>query len=167
MKKLLVAYASKSGSTVDVAKAVGDVLKDNGFEVDILPAKKVKNLDGYDGIVLGTAVRMGKPVGEATRFIKKHGRKIGSKPMALFSVGLAMKEDTPKSRQDAEGFLSPITDVVKPVSLALFGGKLDYSTISPMFRFAFSRMSGDISEGDWRNWDDIRSWAESLPVHFA
>jgi menaquinone-dependent protoporphyrinogen oxidase len=58
-KKLLIAYASKCGSTAEIAKSMGKVLLEKGFEVDILPVNQVKTMEGYDGILAGSAVRVG------------------------------------------------------------------------------------------------------------
>lgn len=168
MKKVMVAYASKAGSTVGVAENVASVLKEKGYQVDLLRAKEVKNLGGYDAVVFGTAIRMGKPIGEGMRFVRRHEQELKAKPVAVFSLGLAMQEDTPETRKQTEEFLAPVTKTFKPVSLAMFGGKLDLNTLNPFFRFAFSRdQSGKMAEGDWRNWDSIRAWAESLSEHFG
>ena len=56
--KILVAYASKSGSTVDVAQAIGESLSQTGGAVDVISVKQIKSLDGYDGVILGSAIRM-------------------------------------------------------------------------------------------------------------
>ncbi len=166
-KKLLVAYASKAGSTTEVAKAVADELKSMGYEVDLVPAGKVNKLDGYAGVVFGTAIRIGKPIAEGTRFVKKFKTQLGRIPAALFSVGLAMQEDTPENRATAEGFLAPIKALFAPVSIAMFGGKMDYSKLPGIMRMMFSRdKEGKLAEGDWRNWEEIRAWARSLESHF-
>ena len=168
MKKILITYASKAGSTVEVAQAVAEALKEKGFQTELVPAGKVKDVGGYDGVVFGSAVRMGKPVGEAMRFVNKFGGRLAGKAVAVFSVGLAMKDDTAEGREETLKAIAPVTEALKPVSLAMFGGKLDYSTLSPLFRFMFSRdTSGKMVEGDWRNWDSIREWGGSLATYFA
>ena len=168
MNKILVAYASKAGSTREVAEIVAKQLDEKGFKVDLLPAKKVKRINDYHGVVFGTAIRITKPVGEGRRFAKKFGNQLQNMPAAVFSLGLAMKEDTPENRKQTEGFLAPIIEAINPFSVAMFGGKLDYETLSPMFRYVFSRdTSGQMVEGDWRNWDEIHEWTTSLAQHFS
>ena len=58
MTHILVAYASKRGSTGEIADAIADVLRQSGLEVDCKSAGEVGSLDSYDGIVLGSAVYM-------------------------------------------------------------------------------------------------------------
>jgi hypothetical protein len=61
-----------------------------------------------------------------------------------------MRVDTPKSRDDTKVMLAPILQAIPaPVSLGMFGGRLDYSKLNPLFRFMFSRIkSEDLAEGD-------------------
>ncbi len=167
-KKLLVAYASKAGSTAEVAEAVAEELKNKGYQVELMPAGKVKKIEMYDGVVFGTAIRISKPVGEGARFVKKYRAQLAKIPTAVFSVGLAMQVDTPESRATAEGFLSTVKEAFTPVSLAMFGGKMDYSKLPGIMRMMFSQdKEGKLAEGDWRNWDEIRAWAQSLSNHFG
>ena len=168
MKSLLVAYASKTGSTQEVAEAVTHELQQQGYEVDLMSARDVKEIKKYTGVVLGTAVRMNRPVGEAMKFIKKFSDELNTIPTVLFSLGLTMKENTPASRQAAEDALDSITEEIRPIEIATFGGNLDISKLLPIMRFAFSQdKSGNLAEGDYRDWDAIRSWAKSLGQYFA
>jgi len=168
MKSLLVAYASKTGSTQEVAEAVTLELQQQGFEVDLFSARDVKEIKKYAGVILGTAVRMNRPVGEAMKFIKKYRDELNAVPTVLFSLGLTMKENTPASRQSAEVALDPIAEEIKTVEIATFGGNLDLSKLLPIMRFAFSQdKSGNMAEGDYRDWEAIRSWAKSLGKYFA
>lgn len=57
--RILIAYASKCGSTTEIAKSMGKVLLEKEYEVEILPVSQVKSMDGYDGILAGSAIRVG------------------------------------------------------------------------------------------------------------
>jgi menaquinone-dependent protoporphyrinogen oxidase len=163
-KKVLVAYATRYGSTGEVAAAVGQVLRAAGLAVDVVKVQDVKDLNPYSAVVLGTALQMGKPLGSAVRFVKRLSTTMTKLPLALFSVGIGMRVDTPKARDDTKVMLAPILQAIPaPVSLGLFGGRLDYSKLNPLFRFMFSRIkTEELTEGDWRDWDAIRAWAVSL-----
>ena len=64
-KRILVAYASKAGSTAEVAAFIARKLADAGLAVDLRRAKSVRSVDGYRAVVVGSAIR---PVtGWATR----------------------------------------------------------------------------------------------------
>ena len=53
MNKILVAYATMAGSTVEVAQGVGEEIAKSGYQVDILPINEIKDLQAYDGVVIG------------------------------------------------------------------------------------------------------------------
>jgi len=65
--KILVAYASRCGSTAGIARAAADDLKQRHPAVDLLPVDKVATLGGYDAVVVGSAVRFGHWLRPPTR----------------------------------------------------------------------------------------------------
>jgi menaquinone-dependent protoporphyrinogen oxidase len=167
-KKLLVAYGTRCGSTGEIAKAIGEVLCASGFEVDVLPAKEVKSADGYSGIVLGSAVRMGQLMSEVKRLAKRQSRQIATAPVAYFAVCLTMKDDTPKNRETAAGYLKPLVSLKAPVSTGLFAGAMDLAKLNGFFRWMASKdKSGAFKTEDCRNWGAIRTWAGELADKFA
>jgi len=162
--KILVVYATKFGSTKEVAEKIGDVIRIKNIPVDVRKVSSVKDLSKYSAIILGTPIRMGKPISEAMSFIKKYETGLNAVPVAFFSVGLYMKEDTPDTREKAIQCMEPVLELVtKPVSIGLFGGKIDYNTMPVILRWMFLKdKSGQLSEGDWRNWESITSWIEEI-----
>jgi menaquinone-dependent protoporphyrinogen IX oxidase len=78
---VLVAYALREGSTAEIAETIGAVLWEAGAEVDVLPVKEVRNLEGYDAVVLGSAVHIGKVLPEAVQFAKHHQRVLADLPV--------------------------------------------------------------------------------------
>jgi menaquinone-dependent protoporphyrinogen oxidase len=162
--KILIAYASKCGSTGEVADAVGKVLCRAGAPVDVKRVQDVKDLTPYRAAVLGSAVRMGKALPEMTGFAKKNRSALAALPVACFHVGMSMREDTEANRDKANQALAPLLqELPAPVGVGLFGGKVDYSKLPAIFRLMFSQdKSGAMAEGDWRDWDAINAWALSL-----
>jgi menaquinone-dependent protoporphyrinogen oxidase len=59
-KKILVAYATKYGSTAEIAQKIGEVLINSGLDTDILPIDRVRDLDLYQAIIVGSAVYIGQ-----------------------------------------------------------------------------------------------------------
>lgn len=166
-EKFLVVYVTKFGSTKEVSEKIGDIIKAKNIPVDVRKVSSVKDLSKYSAIIFGMPIRMGKPISEAMSFVRKYKTALNTVPVAFFSVGLYMKEDTPDTRDKAMQCMEPVLELVtKPVSIGLFGGKIDYDTMPVILRWMFSKdKSGQLSEGDWRNWDSITSWAEEiLPV---
>ncbi len=55
-KKTLVAYATKRGSTAEIAEKIGEVLKRRQIQVDVLPVREITDLSPYKTVILGTAI---------------------------------------------------------------------------------------------------------------
>lgn len=144
-QRVLVAYASKRGSTREVADAVAATLREHGCEVDLEPAAKVKDAEAYDGVVLGGALYRGGWHRGARRFLRRHRRRLARVPTAVLALGPRRDgaEAFERSRRQLERALAKVPDV-EPVATAVFGGV-------------------DRERGiDFRDWDAIRTWAESF-----
>jgi menaquinone-dependent protoporphyrinogen oxidase len=163
-QKVLVAYASLCGSTAEVAEEAGHVLEEQGAEVLVCDVEDVTSLDGYSAIVLGTAIRMGRPIKPMRTFLRRHARQIAEMPNAVFSVGATPRARTPAAIAEASRFVAPLVADVAPLSVALFAGKLDPSTLALPWRalVEHAEPGSRLSAGDWRDWDAIDSWAREI-----
>lgn len=161
--KILVAYATKAGSTREVAEFVGQVLRDAGAEVDVRLAREVFDVSWYDSVVLGTAIRSGHPLPEAIGFAQRHQVELRGMPVAYFTLGITMIDDTPENRKTATDFARPLLQITQPVSLGLFAGAVDHTRIAQPRRFLLRFVkSGPMADADHRDWDIIRNWAKGL-----
>ncbi len=165
--KILVTYASRTGSTVGVAEAIGKTLAESGAQVDVLPMQDVHDLAPYKAVVAGSAIQNSQWLPEAVRFLKVNRAALSAKPFATFLVcmTLAMKH-ADQYRGFVSEFLAPVRQVVKPVSEGFFAGVLDIKKVpsaSDRFKFRVSVLFGAWKEGDHRDWNAIRSWAAGLP----
>jgi len=157
--KILVAYASQAGSTAGVAQAIGKTLVESGVQLEVRPMKDVKDLAPYRAVVAGSAIRGGQWLPEAMQFMQTHQATLAQKPFAAFLVCMTL------AMRRADKYREYVTDWLKPVSEGLFAGALDISKI-PSFldrlKFRSSVVFGVWSEGDHRDWNAIRAWAESI-----
>ena len=160
MKKILVTYATRAGSTFEVAEQVAEVLRGTGATVDVKPVPAVQEVESYDAVVVGSAIRMGQWLPEAVAFVKAHREPLSHIPTAYFLVSGLLREDTPEMRGKVLAFLDPVRQILEPTSIGLFAGKIDYSKMNGLDRSIAEAVSS--SEGDWRNWEAIRSWAQGL-----
>jgi menaquinone-dependent protoporphyrinogen oxidase len=163
--KVLVTYATRAGSTAEVAQAIAEVLRarSEGENVDVAPVKEVKDLSPYRAVIVGSAIRMGSWLPEAVEFVTKNQAALDKVPTAFFLVSGYLKDDTPEMRAKVSAFLDPVRAMVKPGKEGLFAGKMDYSKITFLDRL-IAKMVKSV-EGDWRNWDQIRAWAaDAVPA---
>ncbi len=160
MNKILVAYATRAGSTVDVAKTIGETLNASGATVDVRPIKNVTDIQGYDAVLVGSAIRMGKWLPEAVDFVKKNQAQLGRIPTAFFTVHLLNCDDSDKSRAAREAYTAPVRQILTPKAEVFFAGKMDFSKLSFLDRTIAQAVGG--TERDLRNWDTIRGWAQGL-----
>ncbi len=167
-RKILIAYASKCGSTGEISSVITESLCTGGLSAELKRASSVKSVEGYQGVVLGTAIYMGSPLKEALNFIEKFGGQLTGTPFAMFDVCLTMKDATSENQRIALDYLKSITDVISPIKIGAFSGRIDLNSLPPLYRlFAQSDNEGILAEGDYRDWQAIRKWADELGVVLA
>jgi menaquinone-dependent protoporphyrinogen oxidase len=157
---VLLAYASKYGSTKEIAEKIGEVFKQEGIAVDIIPAQQVKDLSGYKDVIIGVAIYMGMWRKEAKNLIMKNEAALAERRVWIFSTGPSGKGDP---IQLVKGVTVPqgmkqVIDRIKPRDIAVFHGKLDPEKMGGMEKFIVKRVGGET--GDFRDWALINAWAK-------
>ena len=170
-QKILVTYASRSGSTAGIAEAIGRTLAENGVAVDVLPMNEVQDIAPYRAVVAGSAIQKEKWLPEAMEFMNKHQAEIAQKPFAAFLVCMALALNNSRMRERAKGtaatWMEPIRTLANPVSEGLFAGVLDLSKLPALGYKVLGRLGiliGLWKQGDHRDWDAIHGWANDLPA---
>lgn len=160
--KVLVAYASKYGSTREIAEKIGVVLRDAGFAVDVLAADKAGDAASYRAVVLGSAVYIGGWRKAAARFLKANERQLAERPVWLFSSGPTGRGD-PVELVKGWRFpraLQPVADRIKPVETVIFQGAAFPEKLSAIGRWMMKNVKAPL--GDFRDWNAITVWAGSI-----
>jgi menaquinone-dependent protoporphyrinogen oxidase len=163
--RILVTYASRTGSTAGVAEAIGKTLVESGAQVDVLPMQAVKDTAPYRAVVAGSAIQAGQWLPEAVQFVQAHRAVLACKPFAAFLVCMTLALKKGDYRQQVAAWLDPVCTLVRPVSKGLFAGTLDIRKVPSLgdrLKFSLSVKMGVWAEGDHRDWNAIRAWAESL-----
>ncbi|MBE3560202.1 MAG: flavodoxin domain-containing protein [Ktedonobacteraceae bacterium] len=156
---ILVAYATRYGSTQEVAQTITETMRAHGLEVEMLPAYAVRTLETYDAVVLGAPLYMMRWHRDARKFLKRHRIALSELPVAIFALGPLhnVEEERRGSREPLDRALGKMPWLV-PAAVEVFGGKVDPTKL----RFPFNRMPA----GDARDWGAIRAWADRLAAMF-
>jgi len=160
MAKVLVAYASKRGSTAEIAQTIAESLRESGHEADCVEAGTVAGLDAYDAVVLGSAVYMRRWRSHARHFLRKHRRELEGMPWWAFSSG-----PTGDPARDNAAWAEPGRTMRKVEQLGarehvVFGGSVPRE---PHGRIEQSMVTNTPEEWrDRRDWDEIRAWARGI-----
>jgi menaquinone-dependent protoporphyrinogen oxidase len=160
--RVLVAFASQGGSTAEIAQTVGIVLLEAGCDIDVRPARQVERLTGFTAVVVGSGLYHGAWLPEAFKFLQRHRVALSDVPVWLFDSG--------PLDCSAEGRLLPLPTGVANLARSIgarghntFGGKLGITGLSLEERMLVLEGHG----GDYRNFDDVRSWAGRIAHELA
>jgi menaquinone-dependent protoporphyrinogen oxidase len=158
---VLVGYATRYGSTQEVAEAVAAMLRECGLVVDIQPMREVRTLAGYSAVVLGAPLFMFRWHKDALRFLSRHRKALRERPVAVFALGPVHDPYDEAEWQSSWSQLNK--ELAKfpwftPVALEMFGGKYDPAKL----RFPISWLAGNEPASDLRDWTAIRAWASNL-----
>jgi menaquinone-dependent protoporphyrinogen oxidase len=160
---ILVAYATKYGSTQEVAEAIAAALREDGQTVDCRPAKEVRSLDGYGAAVLGAPLYMFRWHKDAKSFLSRHRQALTTRPVAVFAMGPL--KDEAKDWQDVRAQLEKELagfSWLAPVAAEVFGGKHDPAKLT--FPYNLIPALKQMPATDIRDWAAIRAWAHGLAV---
>ncbi len=160
-KSVLVAFATRYGSTQEAAEAVADTLRRAGLRVDVQPMSEVKSLEPYDAIVMGAAIYNTKWHPDAHAFLSQYAESLRQRPVAIFSLGPTTRN--PAAKRQSLGQLNK--DLAKypwlrPVALEMFVGRFDLS------KLGLGSVGRLIPLPDQRDPNAVRAWASALPAQF-
>ncbi len=156
MTTILVAYASKHGSTAEIAEVIGAVLRDEGHDVDVRAARDVRSLGDPGAVVLGSALYAAHWQREATRFVRRHLALLRARPVWLFSSG-PLDDSATRDRLPVPDAVAVATADVGARDHRTFGGRLlpDTPGVDP-------HILATHPTGDFRDWEAIRAWARAI-----
>lgn len=158
--RVLVAVGSKHGATAEIGETIGEVLVQHGLEVTISSIDDAGPVEGYDAAILGSAVYAGHWTKPARRYVEANQHALSQIPVWLFSSGPVGDPPAPdEDPVDAAG----IVEHTDANDHHVFSGKLDTNELGFAERAMVRAFKAP--EGDFRDWDDIRSWAKGIAVN--
>ena len=190
MSKVLVTYATNSSSTAEVAETIANHLNETGHIAVLKSIQDVSSIDSYDAIVVGAPMIFGWHKA-ARGFLKNHHEVLVNKKVAYFAcamrltqvpgekladVSLTLDPSLAAAPQKAGSlsikerfstigyYLKPMINSapnVKPINIAFFNGKLETFRLK-WWEAAFVMIVVQAVPGDYRNWDQIKAWSQSV-----
>ena len=162
-RNILVTYASKYGGTKEIAERIGDVLREAGLHVDVLPVDRVQDLSQYQAVILGSAIYIGKWQKEAIKFLQTHANMLANRPVWLFSSGPTGYGDPIELVEGLRfpAVLQPVVDRILPRDIAVFHGYINPEKLSFIEKWTIKSLVKK-PFGDFRDWNLIVSWATEI-----
>jgi menaquinone-dependent protoporphyrinogen oxidase len=171
MTKILIAYGTTEGQTAQIADHLAGMIRGRGFEVEALNLKQSRDnvaLDGYNAVIIGGSVHMGKHQEDVVDFVRKNRADLERLPSAFFSVSLAASGDLANAEAYVENFAQQAG--WRPTKVGLFSGALLYRQYGFIKRYMMKRivrdkpgMSTDTSRDYvYTDWDQVKRFAEDF-----
>ncbi len=163
---ILVAYATRYGSTQEVAEAIAATLREVGLEVAVQPMRKVQNLAAYGAVVLGAPLYIGAWHKDALDFLSRQRAALTQRPVAIFALGPIStdEKELQGSRAQLDNELAKF-QWLRPVAVEVFAGKYDPAKLNFGDRLIARLPASPLYHApacDARDWARIRAWASSL-----
>jgi len=155
--RVLVASASKHGSTAEIARTIGASLTFRGIETDVRSVEAVASLEGYDGVVLGSAIYMGHWLEAARRFIDDYATELHERPVWLFSSG-PLGDPAKPTEEPAD--VVALSEATHAREHRVFAGSLWKEDLGIAERAMVAAVRAP--EGDFRPWPEIDEWAGTI-----
>jgi len=155
--RILVSAASRHGATAGIAERIGEVLQDRDIEVTVIEPGKADTIGTYDAVVLGSAVYLGQWLPDAIGLADRIGELRPSPKVWVFSSGPV---GTPPKPAEDPVDITQVLETLSPLEHCVFAGKIDKSKLSGSERAMMIAVRA--SEGDFRDWTSIDSWANSI-----
>ncbi|WP_410622871.1 flavodoxin domain-containing protein [Amycolatopsis sp. cmx-8-4] len=166
--KILVTVASRHGATREIAEniatAAGSALTDAGVgsRIEVCDASLVTSVEGYDAVVLGSAVYMGHWLEPAVKFAETFVDELRGLPVWVFSSGPVGERD---QQADEPAGAADVVMRLGARAHRLFGGKLDRHALHLPERAMVAALR--VQDGDHRDWPSIRAWGREIGATLA
>ncbi|MCX8032624.1 MAG: flavodoxin domain-containing protein [Thermoleophilia bacterium] len=163
---VLVAFATRYGSTQEVAQALAAAIHGEGLDAEVRQLREVQSVDKYGGVVIGAPLQMGRWHKDALRFVDRHRDGLSSLAVAVFALGPTTdaEKDWSMARAQLDKELARFP-WLRPFSVKVFGGRFDPA----LLRFPFTLLPGmkKLPASDVRDWAAIGEWGRELSAQIV
>lgn len=160
---VLVTYATRLGSTREIAERIAGQLGNHGVQMTTSSVDAVFDVAPFDAVVIGTALYAGHVLKAAREFVRDYRAELAARPVWLFSSG-PVGDLAARSEPVVPGDVSELLETVKARGHRTFAGALDRSAIDKADFPVLERIVAKrfVPEGDWRDWGAIDGWADTI-----
>lgn len=163
MKKILIAYCSRTGCTRDIAQRIAKRLDAEEWGVELQPiADDLSDVSGYDAVVVGAPIHAMRWAKEASAFIDRHHEALAEKPVALYFDGYMTRHARRFFRKQIDASLDDARQATRAFATGKFGGRLDRPMAWPA-RLLFGVPSN--APLDTRDEDRIQRYANDIHAY--
>lgn len=159
--RVLVAYASRHGSTREIAQRIAAELQRHEIPTPVKRVDEPINVDMHQAFVIGSSVYLGHWDREAAEFVRRNADFLSTRPVWLFCSGPVGSADAARPKE-----LDEFKELIGPRAMAVFGGVFDPArkgaTIGERLILRMPSVRKGLATGDFRDWDAIDSWAEGI-----
>jgi menaquinone-dependent protoporphyrinogen oxidase len=155
---ILLAVASRHGSTLEIGERIAQELRSVGYSVDVRDVEGASTIEHYGAAVVGSAIYMGAWLPEARQFVERNRTWLADIPVWLFSSGPLGQDDPQPHGEPAH--LDELIRTTHARAHRIFVGKLDKSSLGLGERLITRVVKAP--EGDFRDWETIRAWAREI-----
>jgi menaquinone-dependent protoporphyrinogen oxidase len=155
--KILIAISSRHRSTDEIGVALTSTLRERGFDVERRAPELVTDLAGYDAVIVGSAVYIGRWLEPARAFVERHAEALRRMPVWLLSSG-PLGEPPHPIEEPAD--VRPLMDLIDARGHQVFAGELEKGDLGLGERAIVTVVRAPT--GDFRDWPAIRVWAMSI-----
>lgn len=156
---VLIAYATRYGSTTDVAEVVADVLRQNfAVHVDVQKTRHVQDVSAYDCVILGSSIINDRWLPEMDDFIDRFIDDLKALSCAFFITSGSVGKGEHGEQTLATYIRNLQQHPLQPVHIGVFGGHIDFNALSTVEKYVTTVKK--LPAGDYRDWSAIRAWAD-------
>ena len=172
MSRILVLYGTTDGQTAKIADALGNALRMQGSDVDVVQARRdAPAPDGYAGIIVAASLHGGKYQRPVRKWASRYAQQLNEKTTAFLSVCLAVLQQEPKVQQELWAIIRRFLRATgwRPTLIQPVAGALLYRRYNPFKRWVMKRIvkkgGGDTDTSrdyEYTDWDDLRAFANEF-----
>ncbi|TFF97662.1 MAG: hypothetical protein EU547_03720 [Promethearchaeota archaeon] len=179
MKKVLILYGTRWGSTEEISQELADILNEKDINAEILNLETTKTskypaLDEYDGILIGSGIKIKKWTKSARKFLKKYADELNSKSNTLGVFISCGDGGIPEKREHArKEYIESLLDKynVDADIYEAFGGTIDLTEDSKLGKFSLKMMNMAAQDdpdlkandkNDTRDWERIKEFGRNF-----